>query len=99
MKKKRSEAQWRVLFKQHDESGLPANRFCRDNKLCPKYYSLRRKQLLGRVQPSSQKAFVTAQLALATQQSIKLTVGNIAFNIPMTVTPDWLATFAKQLQS
>ncbi len=44
---KRTEQQWQVLFQQHDDSCLTAEQFCRNNKLCPKYFSLRRKQLTG----------------------------------------------------
>lgn len=42
---KRSEAQWRELFRQHKQSGLSAAAFCREHSLCPKYFSLRKKQL------------------------------------------------------
>lgn len=43
----RTEEEWRNLFETHDGSGLSAAEFCQQNKLCPKYFSLRRKQLLG----------------------------------------------------
>ena len=42
---KRSIKQWRELFKQHDESGLTAAQFCRNNGLCPRYFSKRKKDL------------------------------------------------------
>ncbi len=42
---KRTKAQWISLFSRFDKSGLSAAAFCLDNKLCPKYFSLRRKQL------------------------------------------------------
>lgn len=43
--KKRSEEQWRELFEQQETSGVSAAVFCKQNDLCPKYFSLRRKQL------------------------------------------------------
>ena len=41
---RRSAAQWRALFAAHDGSGLTAAAFCREHALCPKYFSLRRRQ-------------------------------------------------------
>jgi len=42
---KRSEQEWQDLFKQQVASGLSAAQFCNIHKLCPKYFSLRKKQL------------------------------------------------------
>lgn len=41
----RSKEQWRQIFAEHAASGLSAQQFCRDKKLCAKYFSLRKKQL------------------------------------------------------
>lgn len=43
----RSVAQWQALFAAHRQSGLSQARFCKQQGLCPKYFSLRRKQLSG----------------------------------------------------
>jgi len=51
---KRTQAQWRALFTSFDQSGLSAAAFCKENKLCPKYFSLRRKQL-GDVKPKRKR--------------------------------------------
>lgn len=55
----RSKEQWQQLFAEHAASGLSAQQFCLDKKLCAKYFSLRKKQLQwqGSVSP-----FVRAQL-------------------------------------
>jgi len=42
---KRTQAQWREIFVRYANSGLSAATFCKQNRLCPKYFSLRRKQL------------------------------------------------------
>ncbi len=42
---KRTEAQWKALFSRFEKSNLSAAAFCLENKLCPKYFGLRRKQL------------------------------------------------------
>jgi len=42
---KRSKADWRVLFQEHESSGLTAAEFCRRQSLCPKHFSVRKRQL------------------------------------------------------
>ena len=65
---KRSTKQWHTLFAEQAKSGLSAASFCRERHLCPKYFSLRRKQLLGE-KPSSGKqpaAFVQVRPSVST---------------------------------
>lgn len=42
---KRTSEQWLALFSAHAQSGQPAAVFCREQGVCPKYFSLRRRQL------------------------------------------------------
>ncbi len=58
---RRDRAQWQALFVEQEASGLSAQQFCRDKKLCAKYFSLRKRQLV--CAPVS--AFVRAQLRSA----------------------------------
>jgi hypothetical protein len=44
--KKRTREQWQELLVQQEASGLSAAAFCQQHDLCPKYFSLRRKQLM-----------------------------------------------------
>ena len=55
---KRSREQWQALLVEQVASGLSAPQFCRDKKLCARYFSLRKKQLGGTPEP----VFVRAQL-------------------------------------
>ncbi len=41
----RSKEDWLGLFKKHEASGLSAAQFCRDEKLCTRYFSKRKGQL------------------------------------------------------
>lgn len=43
--KRRSKSEWQELILRQAESGLSAQQFCRDNDVCPKYFSIRKKQL------------------------------------------------------
>ena len=96
---KRTEEQWRTLFQQHDESGLTAAQFCRDNKLCPKYFSLRRKQLAGDkvgVSPL-QQPFVPARLPTKDKGLITLKYQSCQLQVPLSVNEKWLAGLLKAL--
>ena len=42
---KRTPEQWHSLFAAHQASGLSQAQFCKEQRLCPKYFSLRRRQL------------------------------------------------------
>ena len=59
---RRNKEQWLSLFQQQTESGLSATDFCKQQELCDKYFSLRKKQLLAGyfipvvVKPQKQKA-------------------------------------------
>ena len=42
---RRTSEQWQYLFAEHQASGLTQAQFCQQQGLCPKYFSLRRRQL------------------------------------------------------
>lgn len=42
---KRTPEQWHKLFTAHQASGLSQAQFCKEHNLCPKHFSLRRRQL------------------------------------------------------
>lgn len=43
MKARRSKEDWQELILRQTKSGLSAQQFCRDNDVCPKYFSIRKK--------------------------------------------------------
>ena len=59
---KRTPEQWRKLFLDHQASGLSQAQFCKQHKLCPKYFSLRRRQLNGKdSQPKTLSPMIKVQ--------------------------------------
>ncbi len=56
--KRRTEAQWRELFAEHEDSEMTAAAFCRERGLNSNYFSLRRKRLLEKAPGSSAPSFV-----------------------------------------
>lgn len=69
--KRRSSAQWCTLFQEQQGSGLNATAFCRAQGICPKYFSLRRRQLLGGDPASLAMATEPAFVPVAVQRSIE----------------------------
>ena len=63
---KRSRGEWQALFAKHDASGLSSTEFCREHSLCPKYFSLRKRQLGW----SAGRAFVEAMPAKTESQPV-----------------------------
>jgi hypothetical protein len=45
MRARRSKEDWQELIQRQADSGFSAQRFCHDNDVCPKYFSIRKKQL------------------------------------------------------
>lgn len=102
--KRRSNEQWRELFSQHNTSGLSAAAFCQQHDLCPKYFSLRRKQLMknnGEVETG----FVRVQVKQETKRKacgvtaasliIHSNAGQLVFGtLPA---PQWLAQLLRDL--
>lgn len=99
--KKRSEQEWQDLFEQQVACGSSAAQFCKINKLCPKYFSLRKKQLMQRETPS---AFVPITVngsrssdQATTGPAFVLRHGSSALYFDTVPTPDWLAHLVRAL--
>lgn len=69
---KRSQLEWQQLFEMQAESGLSQAQFCRENRLCPKHFGLRRKQLGFTAQPVSRFVKVTTPKQNKVTTSVKL---------------------------
>lgn len=100
---KRTRSQWLSLFAKHHASSLTAAAFCRQYKLCPKYFCLRKKQLQW-VPPKTLSAqtlpaFLPAKVTMAQAQSIELTWQSAQLSLPGSVPPQWVAQLMKALVS
>jgi len=100
----RSEKQWLNLFNKHEAGGLSAAQFCRDEKLCTRYFS-KRKQQLGW---STKKVVNTVKKKKLTNDFIKVSVskpnhnfsleyGELKFNWNQLPPSQWLSDFIKTL--
>jgi len=79
---KRSPTEWQILFEKYAASGLSAAAFCREQGLCPKYFSLRRKQLRDESSGTKQKpVLVPSRIKIKTQDKLN------AF-VPASIRPD-----------
>ncbi len=97
---KRTQEQWRSLFTEHHVSGLKAIEFCKQNNICPNYFSKRRKQLLNTDKKSaSSSPFVSVRTPTATGEStFSIQYNQTIITFPITISPDWLAALLQQLK-
>lgn len=90
---KRTPEQWHKLFAAQTASGLSQRQFCKEHQLCPKHFSLRRRQLI--VKPPSSLIKVQPPRA-PSSSSISLHYQGIEIRFTHT-TPTIIASIAKQL--
>lgn len=99
---RRSPTQWRELFQAQQASGLSAAVFCREHQVCPKYFSLRRRQLLGDAVPATA---VSAFVPVAVQRPVEAMTlevrlsATLALRVPTSVSPQWLAALLHALRN
>ncbi len=97
--KRRTSEQWQVLFAEHEHSGLTAAAFCRERGLCPKYFSLRRRQLDAR---EVKKASVFVPITTSSVSSaalIEIQLGSdVQLRVPTAVSARWLGELLHQLK-
>ena len=101
----RSESQWLELFRKHETSGLSAAAFCRDEDLCTRYFSKRKKQLgwspkkLHRpVKPrKASNDFIKVSVSKPAH-SFSLEYGDLKLSWSQLPPADWLSDFIKTLK-
>lgn len=99
--KRRTADEWHSLFAEHKQSGLSAASFCRERGLCPKYFSLRQRQLDAHSPPAPAPAFIPVSMPPshpATAIEIQLG-GGVHLRVPTAVSPRWLGELLHQLRA
>ena len=100
--KRRSKEDWQELILRQVESGLSAQQFCRDNNVCPKYFSIRKKQL-GLRQPAFvpilQSSRAKSEIAATTFNPTSLVLRHGGCCLHFNAVPDstWLAQLVRGL--
>ena len=97
---RRSVEEWRNLFEAHATSGMTERRFCEKRGMCPKYFSLRKKQLEWARKGSCPSAFVLVQTDppkdVHPDPSVVLRLGRCEWEF-RGVSGDWLVSMMKAL--
>lgn len=100
----RSEAQWLELFKKHEASGLSAAQFCRNEKLCTRYFSKRKRQLdwSARKQvktPAKKPSADFIQVSVSKfKGDLSLELGGLKLSFNELPPTTWLVSLVKALQ-
>lgn len=92
---RRTQAQWRELFEEQAASGLNASAFCQARGVCPKYFSLRRRQLSSGAVSAHTATTRPAFMPVAMQRSVEtlaveIRLGTLSLRVPLTASPRWL---------
>lgn len=102
---RRSQTQWRELFREQESSDLNAAAFCRSRGVCPKYFSLRRRQLSSGTVSADTMAKASAFVPVAVQRpvdamTVEIRLGaTLSLRVPLAVSPRWLIEVLHGLQS
>ena len=96
---KRSDDDWQQLFNEQAQSGLSAAAFCRGKGLCPKYFSLRRKQLGVTPGKATPPSFVPIQVTPSTLCIEIRWQASTVIRLPTSLTPQWVSDFLRRLYS
>ena len=93
----RTRAQWQALFQHHQKSGLSSSEFCKQNNLCPKYFSLRKKQLGFPDAPPFVALQIEAPTPVIQKQNPALTFALGPCHLHFETLPpvEWLSAFLK----
>lgn len=97
---KRSVDQWHTLFMKHEQSGMSVAQFCREQKLCAKYFSLRKKQLnySGTKTGNTQVSSDFVQVAIENHScGMNMKLGELELSWPVVPPATWVAELVKSL--
>lgn len=102
MKARRSKEDWQKLILRQVESGLSAQQFCRSHDVCPKYFSIRKKQLGLRQSafvPVLQSKRANPEIPATTLKSASLVLRHGECCLHFEAIPDsaWLAQLVREL--
>lgn len=98
----RSKEDWQELILRQADSGLSAQQFCRDNDVCPKYFSIRKKQLGLRQSAfvpvlQSRRAEPHIPAIALTPASLAMQCGRCYLRFEVTSDSVWLAQLVRAL--
>jgi len=95
---RRTQEQWLVLFDEQKSSGLNNTAFCKTKNISPKYFSLRRNQLIPKVKKAAHPSsgFVVAHIR-PSSCFIEVEHRHTRLKLPVNLSATWLAQFILEL--
>jgi len=95
---RRTQEQWLVLFDEQKSSGLNNTEFCKTKNISPKYFSLRRSQLIPKMKKAAHPSsgFVPAYV-LPSPCFIEVEHHHTRLKFPAHLSATWLAQFVLEL--
>lgn len=102
MRARRSKEDWKELILRQANSGRSAQQFCREHNVCPKYFSIRKKQLGLRQSafvPVSQSKRIDPEIPAAALAPafLALQYGRCCLRFETIPDSTWLAKLVREL--
>jgi hypothetical protein len=94
---KRSREDWRALFEAQAASGMSAAAFCRAQGVDPRYFSVRKRQLLGREPKAQATGFARARVIPGLERIELMTNGGVRLVLPAALPAAYLAELVRAL--
>ncbi len=88
---------WPTLLKAFDESGLTQAQFCQERNINPKYFSTRRRQLLGKEKNSFIKVKLDKPEKAENPSSLSLRLPSGELHFTASVSPSYIASLVRAL--
>lgn len=89
--KRRSREEWQDLISQFKSSGQTQSQFCKENDLCARYFSQKKKQLSGEEANGSFIKLNRDSLLLTNASRIVIYANGIRVELPCSTSPMYLA--------
>jgi hypothetical protein len=97
--KRRTKADWQVLVDEHAASGQTATAFCRAHGLNSKYFSTRRRALVGAPAKRQSKFSPVSLPPVLHNGDIRAEcAGGVVLRLPSNIEPIWLAGLLRALR-
>jgi len=94
---RRTSTEWKSLIQEQQASGLNQAQFCQERNICPRYFSVRKKQLMapGKATPGFIK--IERVAAQAPTPTVTLRCGPVELVFHQPVKPDYLLALIRSL--
>lgn len=94
---RRTSAEWKTLIQEQQISGLNQAQFCQERNICPRYFSVRKKQLMARDKATPGFIKIERVAAQTPTPAMTLRCGAVELVFHQPVNPDYMLALIRSL--